>query len=484
MKHPEGWHVFAMKDLLKKLMRHKADFVIAGIKAVVYLGLFVLFFSMMSINNWPLRNVSRTTAITLVTYVAMSCVMHSVYGGCDIGRKKSKPVISSMILATLGVDLITYLELQIMNVNADNNQTLVLFGADFPYLILCIVLQCMLIIAGVRIGNATFFRYHPPRSCLLITRTIEERNVLIRKISRYRLQWRVERSVLFDDPDLQRHISRSEVVFLGTLPPAVQMNILHTCYDMKRDVISKAQLEDIMLSTSRQIIVDDAPFLAMEFHKITLGQRIAKRLIDIVFSSLVLLVFSPLFLIITVCILLEDGKPVIFRQKRLTIDGREFSICKFRTMTAKASQKKHQRSASANDARITRTGKWLRRFRIDELPQFWNILRGDMTIVGPRPEMLDNIRQYKMELPAFAYREKMKAGLTGYAQIEGRYNTTPEDKVMLDLMYIESFSVWQDIKLIFRTLTVFFKSDSTQGFEPAPVTSDNNHHDSGLAAGS
>ena len=108
-----------------------------------------------------------------------------------------------------------------------------------------------------------------------------------------------------------------------------------------------------------------------------------------------------------------------------------------------------------------------------------------MSIVGPRPEMLDNINKYKLELPAFAYREKMKAGLTGYAQIEGRYNTTPEDKVMLDLMYIESFSVWQDIKLIFRTLTVFFKSDSTQGFEPAPPASDEKqHHDSGLAAGS
>lgn len=485
MNHtPEGWHAFAMKDLLKKLKRHKPELIIAGIKVVTYLGLFLLFFSLMGVNNWQLRHLSRTTAITFVTYIAMSCVMNSVYGGFDVGRKKSKPVISSLVLSTLVVDTITYLELQIMNVNAANNNTLVLFGADFLYLMLCMVLQCMLIVISVRIGNTTYFRFHPPRRCLLIVRTPEERNILMRKISRYRLQWNVERSVLFDDPDLERHIKRAQVVFLGTLPPDVQMNILHTCYDMKRDVICKAQLEDIMLSTSRQIIVDDAPFLAMEFYKMTLGQRIAKRLIDIAFSAMVLLVFSPIFLIITVCILLEDGKPVIFRQKRLTINGREFSICKFRTMTAKASQKKHQRSASANDARITRTGKWLRRFRIDELPQFWNILCGDMTIVGPRPEMLDNVRQYKMQLPAFAYREKMKAGLTGYAQIEGRYNTTPEDKVMLDLMYIESFSVWQDIKLIFRTLTVFFKSDSTQGFDPAPVTSNNNHHDSGLAAGS
>ena len=481
----EGWHLSVMNHMLKRIARHKPDLIIAGVKGAAYLGLFLLFFALMSINSWQLRNLSRTTAITLVTYVAMSVVMHAVYGGFDVGRKKNKPVISSLILSTVGVDLVTYLELQIMNVNAANNQTLVLFGADFLYLLLCIVLQCLLIVTAVRIGNTVYFRYHPPRSCLLIFQTLEERNALLMKLGRYRLQWRIERAVFCDDPNLHSYISRAEVVFLGSLPPDTQMSILHQCYDLKCDVICKAQLEHIMLSTSRQIIVDDAPFLAMEFHKITLGQRIAKRLIDIGFSAGVLLVCSPLFLIIAICILLEDGKPVIFRQKRLTIDGREFSICKFRTMTAASSRKQHQHSAAQNDARITRVGHWLRRFRIDELPQFWNILRGEMSIVGPRPEMLDNINKYKLELPAFAYREKMKAGLTGYAQIEGRYNTTPEDKVMLDLMYIESFSVWQDIKLIFRTLTVFFKSDSTQGFEPAPPASDEKqHHDSGLAAGS
>ena len=156
---------------------------------------------------------------------------------------------------------------------------------------------------------------------------------------------------------------------------------------------------------------------------------------------------------------------MIFRQPRVTIRGRVFTIYKFRTMRQDACAQQTQHSAAKSDPRITRVGRWLRRFRLDELPQLVNIFRGDMTLVGPRPEMLENVEKYKLQLPDFVYREKMKAGLTGYAQIEGKYNTTPEDKLMLDLMYIESFSIWLDVKLLFRTLTVFFRADSTEGFD-------------------
>lgn len=466
-----------MNRIWKQIVRHKTALIIGGIRAFVYIGMFLLFFGLMSINNWQLTNLSRTLAITLVTYVAMSAVMHSVYGGFDVGRKKSKPVISSMILSVLCVDLITYLELQIMNVNVANHATLELFGADFPYLLLCMVLQCALIILCVRIGNHVYFYFTPPRKCLLIYNDQNDQQALLWKIGRYRLQWQVNHMIAYDDPDVDIYLRKAEVVFLGTLPAHAQMRLLHQCYDLRLDVICKAQLEDIMLSSSRQIIVDDAPFLAMEFNKITLSQRVIKRLMDIAVSAAVLLLFSPFYLLIAVCIKAEDKGPVIFKQERMSLNGKTFSIYKFRTMSVQASSQTTHTSASADDDRITRTGRWLRRFRLDEIPQFLNILKGDMTLVGPRPEMLDNIARYKRDLPAFAYREKVKAGLTGYAQIEGRYNTTPEDKVMLDLMYIESFSIRQDIKLLFRTLTIFFKSsDSTQGFAPAPPASQDDHH--------
>ena len=121
-------------------------------------------------------------------------------------------------------------------------------------------------------------------------------------------------------------------------------------------------------------------------------------------------------------------------------------------------------SATSDDDRITSVGKVLRKLRIDELPQILNILKGDMSTVGPRPEMLKNVCDYTEALPEFAYRLRVKAGLTGYAQIAGKYNTSPKDKLILDLMYIENYSIWRDIKLILQTLIVFFKSDSTEAF--------------------
>ena len=158
---------------------------------------------------------------------------------------------------------------------------------------------------------------------------------------------------------------------------------------------------------------------------------------------------------------MTDGGSVFFKQKRATKNGKIFEVYKFRTMRENVTNY----SSVNGDARITKAGKILRRFRLDELPQFFNILRGDMSLVGPRPEMLENVYSYTADLPEFRYRLRVKAGLTGYAQIAGKYNTSPRDKLILDLMYIENYSLWKDIKLIFQTLIVLFKSDSTEAFK-------------------
>lgn len=461
-----------MKKLYRRFRRHRTAFMLGFLRIMVYGCLGLLFFWLLGRNNWQLLSPSRTMATTLLTFVAMMAAMQAVYGGYAVGKKKSKPVISSMSLATLATDVVTYLQLQIMNVNADKNSTLMLFGEDLPWLILCMVAQVLLIIFWVRLGNGMYFTINPPRRCLLILPDRSQEKRLLYKIGRYALQWKVEATMLCTDPDVEARMADYDVIFLATMPEEVKMRLLRRCYDLRKDVISQAQLQDIMLSNARQIVVDDAPFLEMEYGKITLGQRIAKRLMDVVVSLMVLVVFLPFLALIALCIRLEDHGPAIFRQQRMTVNGRTFSICKFRTMTVHDDSVK-QVSATQNDQRITKVGAVLRRFRLDELPQFWNILKGDMTLVGPRPEMLENVEKYKQQLPAFAYREKMKAGLTGYAQIEGRYNTTPEDKLMLDLMYIESFSLWVDVKLLFRTLTVFFKSDSTEGFAEAAEQDEN-----------
>ncbi|MCH5287267.1 MAG: exopolysaccharide biosynthesis polyprenyl glycosylphosphotransferase [Christensenellaceae bacterium] len=467
-----------MNLLRRGLNRHRTELTISFYRLLLYGGLMAIFFGLMAIHNIGLHNPSRTMATTLLTYWAMTFAMSSVYGGYDVGRRKSKPIISGLSLAAIVTDAVTYLQLQIMNVNENNNDYLVLFGPDFWMLLLCIVLQVLFVVFMAYQGNAAYFRLNPPQECLLVLGDESRRESCERKIGRYKLQWKVTDVALWDATDLRQRIDAAQVVFLDSeIPGEAKHSLLKTCYDLHRDVLCKAQLQDIMLSSARQVVVDDAPFLEMDYRKMTLGQRIGKRLMDIAVSAVVLAVLSPVLGIIALCIRMEDGKPVIFRQTRMSVGGRTFTIYKFRTMRKNDDGDDPEVSATCDDDRITRVGKVLRRWRLDELPQLWNILRGDMTLVGPRPEMLENIERYKLELPDFVYREKMKAGLTGYAQIEGRYNTTPEDKLMLDLMYIESYSLWEDIKLLFRTFTVFFKADSTQGFtQPAPAE-DDGHHD-------
>lgn len=461
-----------MNKLTKAWNRHKTELLTGMLRLFIYGVLALLFFGLMAVNNWQIRHISRTLATMALTYLAMSLAMHAVYGGYAVGKKKSKPIISSMSLATLTTDLVTYIQLQIMNTNENANDALSLFGRDLPWLGLCMVLQVVLIIFWVRLGNNFFFTINPPKRCLLILGNHEEKADLCRKIGVYRLQWRVERIVMWDSPKVHTAIEKADVVFLGALPSQAKLDLLNACYRQHKDVLCKAQLQDIMLSNATQTVVDDAPFLQMTYAKMTLSQRVVKRVMDIGFSALVLLLLSPVMGAIALAIHMEDGGPVLFYQRRMTIAGKEFVIRKFRTMRLEGDGVQPQVSATRDDPRITRVGRLLRRLRLDELPQFWNILIGDMTLVGPRPEMLENVRKYKQELPAFAYREKMKAGLTGYAQIEGRYNTTPEDKLMLDLMYIESFSIWLDVKLLFRTMTVFFKKDSTQGFDGSAIQDD------------
>ena len=453
-----------MRKIRSMFVRRGGEPVVALLCFLVYAGVFGLFFGLMSINNWQLKNISRTLATTLLTWGIMSVAMHSVYGGYEVGRKKSKPIIYNMTLGVLFTDLVTYLQMQIMNVNPNNQESLTLFGEDLPWLILCFFLQAIIIAVLTRLGNEIYFRINPPKDCLIILGSMEHRDIIERKIGRYQLQWRVTDVALWDEDNLEERIDRVKVVFMADVPDEYRMPLLKLCYDLHRDVISRATLQDIMLSSAQQVVVDDAPFLEMDYHKITMSQRAVKRAMDVVLSFIVLIVLLPLLLIIAAAIKLDDGGPVLFRQRRMTGGGHDFSICKFRTMRVDEGHVQ-QVSAGKDDPRITRVGRFLRRTRLDELPQFWNILMGDMTLVGPRPEMLENVEKYKMELPTFVYREKVKAGLTGYAQIEGRYNTLPEDKLMLDLMYIERFSVWEDIKLLLRTFTVLFKKDSTEGFD-------------------
>ena len=184
-----------------------------------------------------------------------------------------------------------------------------------------------------------------------------------------------------------------------------------------------------------------------------------------------LVVASPIMLITALCIKMYDHGPVFFKQKRLTIDGKEFYVYKFRSMITDAEKDGVARLATQNDSRITPVGKVIRATRIDELPQLINIFKGDMSVVGPRPERPEIAKEYEEQIPEFSYRLRVKAGLTGYAQIYGKYNTTAYDKLKMDLMYIESYSILEDLKLILATFKIIFTKESTEGVEDGKTIS-------------
>lgn len=211
----------------------------------------------------------------------------------------------------------------------------------------------------------------------------------------------------------------------------------------------------------------DTPLLLSRNTGLNVEQSIAKRLMDVICSAAALTILSPVFLCTAAVIKLYDGGPVFFCQKRCTKDGRVFVIYKFRSMIVDAEKEGYSIPAREKDPRVTPVGRFIRATRIDELPQFINILKGDMSLVGPRPERVEHVEKYTAAIPEFSYRLKVKGGLTGYAQVYGKYNTTAYDKLKLDLMYIENYSLLLDIEILFKTLKILFMKESTEGFDDA-----------------
>ena len=255
-----------------------------------------------------------------------------------------------------------------------------------------------------------------------------------------------------------------DAVLINDVPPRRRNKILKYCYNNNKEVYIVPKISDIVIRGAEDFTLLDTPIITIKHDGLTMGQRIVKRTFDIILCIIALIPASIIILIAAIAIKIEDGGPVFFVQRRVTRDGEVFGLLKLRSMIVGAD--KHGVNPTVeHDARITKVGHIIRPTRIDELPQLFNILSGKMSIVGPRPERVEHVRQYSEAIPEFVFREKVKAGLTGYAQIYGRYNTTAYDKIRLDLTYIQNYSFILDIKLVIRTLRVLFQKESTEGFD-------------------
>ncbi len=239
--------------------------------------------------------------------------------------------------------------------------------------------------------------------------------------------------------------------------------IFKACYERKMLIYDVPSITDMFLASSDILHIVDSPILKINKFGPSQLERVVKRIIDIIGSLILIILASPFMAAVAIAIKLQDGGDVFYKQVRLSKDEKEFKIIKFRSMVMNAEKNTGVVLAKENDDRITPVGKFIRKTRLDELPQLINILNGEMSFVGPRPERPEIYNQICKTMPEFRYRLVVKAGLTGYAQVYGKYNTSLRDKLLLDLYYIENYSIIDDIKLILLTLKIIFNKDATEG---------------------
>ena len=331
-------------------------------------------------------------------------------------------------------------------------------------------IDLVIVIAWVVFMRMIYERIYPPRNMLLVYGTHNPKD-LIQKISTREDKYNICEMVhlSWGEEKIKEKIAEYPAVILGDIPSHERNVFLKYCFEKNIRCYSIPKISDILLRNADSIHLFDTTLMLSRNRGLTVEQEFVKRVMDIVFSLVGLVIASPFMLVIAFLIKVYDGGPIFYKQNRLTKDGKVFQILKFRSMKVQ-SEKKGARLAMKDDDRITPVGKVLRQIHFDELPQIFNILKGDMSLVGPRPERPEIAQEYLKEIPEFNYRLKVKAGLTGYAQVYGKYNTTPYDKLKLDLTYIETYSVLQDIKLLMLTFKILFQKENTEGVESWQVT--------------
>ena len=393
-------------------------------------------------------------------YLLILFFITNTLGGYKIAYLRMGEIALSQILSILCSNVIGYIQICVVGKTYMHIE---------PMVFLTIV-EILFVIPWVCVIRSVYTRLFPPRKMIVIYGEYSPKD-LIEKINRRKDKYNVcsTASIEMGYEELCKQVLCHEAVVLCDLPTSIRNPILKFCYSQGVRVYVTPKISDIIIRGSEQIHLFDTPLALARNSGLLIEQRIVKRAMDIIMALIALVVSAPFMLIFAIAIKLYDRGPVFYTQDRLTRDGEEFKIIKFRSMCVNA-EKYGARLASKGDSRITPIGRVLRATHLDELPQIFNILKGEMSFVGPRPERKQIAEEYASVVPEFDFRLKVKAGLTGYAQIYGKYNTTPYDKLKLDLYYIENYSVLLDLKLLLMTFKIMFQKDNTEGVDSQQVT--------------
>lgn len=409
----------------------------------------------------------RGNWVLIGIYCMLVWVFFKAYGGFKLGYLKKTDMLYSQLISIACVDFVSYFLISLIGRHfLAVSPMLILTFADFGFISLWTLLT-----------DKIYFLLYPPRKLIILYGSHQAASLVLKmsqRVDKYMICESI--SINEDTEKIRELILRYEGVIICDIPAELRNDYVKFCYENSIRAYIAPKISDIIIRGADDIRLFDTPLLLSRNYGLDFEQRLLKRIFDIVFSLVVIILLSPVMLISAIAVKLYDGGPVLYKQKRLTIDEKEFYIYKFRSMITDAEKKGGFQLATDDDPRITPVGKILRKIRMDELPQLFNILKGEMSVVGPRPERPEFTELYKKEMPEFTFRLKVKAGLTGYAQVTGAYDTSPYDKLKMDMMYIENYSFRLDLQIILMTIKTMLFPPKSNAQESLGILADKSGH--------
>lgn len=382
-------------------------------------------------------------------------VMFNVYGLFSLVRKRLADIFLNLIVAVANIYIFA-MAITFFFRSLDYSRVVLLYSG---------VLSLAFLFAWNYICHQWEVKKLPKFSGILFCGVGEEERLKTKIAKIYGLEHSIKQAVTdIAKVDLQQTISAYDLVFIGAeLAIADKEQIVRSGRSCKKQIFIVPTLYEMACKNTKLLIADDIPMQRVTRLLLTTEQKILKRLLDIAVAIPAILILLPLMLATAIAIKADSKGPVIYSQERVGLYGKTFKVYKFRSMRQDAEAKSGPVLAKEGDNRITKVGRFIRATRIDELPQLFNVLKGEMSIVGPRPERPFFVEQYVQERPEYSYRHNVKPGITGLAQIAGKYNTTAYDKLIYDLIYIQEQSVKTDLIIMLQTFKVLITKESTEG---------------------
>lgn len=447
------------KIKLRRLIVFYLKVLIIFLQIYLYAGVWnQIYRPLMPIQYWKRGN---WAVVGIYAIVLLLC--SKAFESLKIGYLKTSDILYSQFFTITVTNGFTYVQLVLLNGKWAIFKGFVPYFEHVEPILRLTIEEFLLVVIWTLVMQWIYKNMYPPQGILFIYGN-EDAGNLTRKLQKRKERFKVEKKVHYTKAQKSalEHAKEYDAVLIGDIPSHDRNQILKYCFENNIRCYGVPKLSDIMIRNGENVDLFDTPLLLFGNYGIGYAQQFLKRIMDIVVALLAAVVCAIPMLVIAGCIKKYDHGPVLYKQKRLTKDGKEFDILKFRSMAVN-SERGIARLATEHDDRITPIGRVLRQLHLDELPQLFNILKGEMSVVGPRPERKEIAEEYKKEIPEFDFRLKVKAGLTGYAQVYGQYNTTPYDKLKLDLTYIENYSLWMDVKLMIFTLKILFRKEKSEG---------------------